>query len=465
MRMPRNFRITALLFTALALGACAGTTAPGRPDVTLPEAWDEPRPAEGQASEAGWWRGFGSPQLEALVAEALADSPDIRIAAERVRQAEIQLRISGSSLFPSFSLAGSTGWRRSDPPDAPASESRSASLSLGANYEVDLWGRISSGVRGAEAQLEASRHDRDAVALSLAAGVASGWFRVLALEARLSLAHENLAVAERVYDLVEARYRHGAASALDVSRQQATVLSQRGALPPLEAQLRQTRAALAVLIGRTPQALAAGDERLVQMIVPQPVPGLPSELLLRRPDLAAAEAQLAAAAANVDAARAALFPSVQLTASAGLASAGLSSLLSDPTRSLGVTAALAQTLFDGGRLRGQADLAESRRIETVEQYRRNILTALREVEDALGEIDRSARQEALQAAVLEQAARSLRLAELRYREGADGLLTVLDAQRSLFSARDQLAQLRLARLAAAVDLYRALGGGWQRSAS
>jgi NodT family efflux transporter outer membrane factor (OMF) lipoprotein len=241
------------------------------------------------------------------------------------------------------------------------------------------------------------------------------------------------------------------------------VLAQRAALLPLETQARQTAAALAVLLGRTPQGFApdaAGvAETLGELAIPEVAPGLPAELLARRPDLASAEAQLAAADANVAAARAALLPGIQLSGSAGLASTALLSL-ANPANSLGLTAALAQTLFDGGRLRGQVETARSRRRELVETYRRAVYDALREVEEALGNTDRNRRQEETQLLIRDEALRGLRLAELRYREGADELLAVLDAQRTLFQAQDQLVQFRLARLSGAVDLFKALGGGW-----
>jgi outer membrane protein TolC len=188
-------------------------------------------------------------------------------------------------------------------------------------------------------------------------------------------------------------------------------------------------------------------------------PGLPAELLVRRPDLASAEAQLAAADADVAAARAALLPDIQLSGSAGLASAALLSL-ANPASSVALSAAVAQTLFDGGRLRGRVETARSQRIQLVESYRQAIHAALKEVEDGLGNAERNRQQEASQLLIREEARRSLRLAELRYREGVDDLLTVLDAQRTLFQAEDQLAQLRLSRLTGALDLYKALGGGW-----
>jgi NodT family efflux transporter outer membrane factor (OMF) lipoprotein len=421
----------------------------------LPSTWSESPDAAGLAPQHDtWWQSFGSPRLDALVAEAVRASPDLRVQAERVRQAELALRVSGASLFPTLALDADTSRRRSGGIERDAS-----GLSLSASYELDLWGRLAADVDSAQATLAATRFDRDAARLSLAASVATTYFQQLALGARIDIARRNLDIAERVLKIVDARYRFGAASALDLSQQQVTVLTRRAAIEPLEVQLRQTRSALAILLGRIPQDVPAADEAIATLHIPAVAPGLPADLLVRRPDLAAAEADLAAAAADVAAARAELLPRVGLTASGGLASEVLLSL-ADPVRSTAIAASLAQTLFDGGRLRSQVAFSRSRQRELVEIYRAAVLTALKEVEDALANTRRDANQEAAQTQILVEAQRSLRLAELRYREGAEDLLSVLDAQRTLFSAQDQLAQLRFARLGAAVDLYRALGGGW-----
>jgi NodT family efflux transporter outer membrane factor (OMF) lipoprotein len=260
--------------------------------------------------------------------------------------------------------------------------------------------------------------------------------------------------------VVATRARNGAASQLDVERQQATVLSQRAALLPLEQQEKQTLAALAVLIGRVPEGFGVKGASLADLAIPAVNPGLPAELLVRRPDLAAAEAQVASANGSVAAARAALLPSIELTGSAGLSSAALLTVLSGPTSAISLALSLLQPIFDGGRLRSQVAISESRERELVEGYRKAILTAFADVEQALVAVSRSAQREALQAQVQESARNALRLAEIRYREGADDLLTVLEAQRTLFQAQDQLAAIRLDRLAGTVGLYKALGGGW-----
>ena len=459
--MKRTLHIRLLLpvLAVLTLAGCAITEPASRPDYALPEHWNETSDPVSAAIDSEWWNAFETPALDALVQQARANNPGLAIATERVIQAEQQLRTAGAARLPGVNLGASTSERSTRPDGGTTTSTEASSASLSVSWEVDLWGRLAAGVNAASANLAASRFDLAAARLSLDANVATTWFETLALSNRLAIARENLAIAERLLALVEVRYRNGAANALDVSRQRTAVLSQRAVIAPLEIQLRQTRSALALLAGEFPQGFNSPETQLDALAVPAVAAGLPSDLLTRRPDIAAAEARLAGADANVAAARAALLPSVQLTGSGGLASAALLSL-ADPTRSTSIAAALAQTLFDGGRLRAQLETARSRQRELIETYRQSVLTALKEVEDALGNAARAQQQEATQRAIHDEAQRSLRLSELRYREGADDLAAVLDAQRTLFQAQDQLAQLRLARLTAATDLYKALGGGW-----
>ena len=457
--MKNTFQKTLCVAVVLALSGCGVTSPMLKPSVTAPGAWNEAAPANGTAVSADWWQTFGSAELQGLVAQALADSPDLAIAMERVKQAEAQVRIAGASLFPTLDLGFGTSARQTnDTRGSTRTEASSTTLSV--SYELDLWGRNRSGVRSAESSLAATTFDRDTARLTLISGVATGYFQVLSLRSRLAVARENLAIAERVLELVSARARNGAASALDVSRQDAAVLSQRAALMPLEQQERQTLAALAILSGRLPQGFDVKATGIADLSVPAIDPGLPAALLVRRPDLASAEARLKSANADVAAARAALLPSISLTGSAGTASSALLAIAGGPTSVISLGLSLLQPIFDGGRLRGQVSVAQSQERELVETYRKAILTAFGEVEDALVAASRQAQQEALQAQVQTQAREALRLAEIRYREGADDLLTVLDAQRTLFSAQDQLAQIRENRLESAVDLYKALGGGW-----
>jgi NodT family efflux transporter outer membrane factor (OMF) lipoprotein len=451
---------TIVLAVAFALGGCGVTSPMLKPDVAAPTAWNEAGASSGTAVTADWWNSFGSQELQQLVDRALAGSPDLAIATERVRQAEAQVRVAGASLFPTLDLGVGTSTRtNSDSRGSTTTHASSALLS--ASYEVDLWGRNRSDVRSAQSSLQATAFDRETARLTLISGVASSYFQVLSLRSRLSVARENLTIAERVRDLVGARVRNGVASQLDLSRQEAAVLSLRSALLPIEQQERQTLAALAVLIGQVPEGFNVQAAGVADLAVPAIDAGVPAQLLVRRPDLASAEAQLAAANANVAVARAALLPSISLTASAGNASAALLSFASGgSTTAISLALSVLQPIFDGGRLRGQVSISQSRERELVETYRRAILSAFKDVEDALVAASRQAQQETLLTEVQVQAREALRLAEIRYREGVDDLLTVLDAQRTLFNAQDQIAQIRLNRLEAAVSLYKALGGGW-----
>jgi NodT family efflux transporter outer membrane factor (OMF) lipoprotein len=454
----------ALISCALLLAACSFTEPALRPDIALSEQWLEaPSVADAAMPSNDWWRSFASSRLDTLIAEAFEGNPDLRVQGERVIQAELALRVANASLFPSLNLSGNSSRTHNDGGSRGSSTTKSGTaLNLAASYEVDLWGRVSASITSGEASLAASRHDYDGARLSLAASVATAWFQHLASVERLKIAQENLAIAERVFKVVEARYRNGAASSLDLSRQTTTVLSQRAQIDPLEVQVRQTRMALDILCGRAPSPPSVeSSDTLAGLAIPAINAGLPSELLLRRPDIAGSEARLAAAAANVGVARAELFPRITLSGGGGLATDALFSL-THPASVVQFSATILQTIFDGGRLRAQVETARSREREILETYRKTILSALQEVEVSLSNAARDTRQEEAQIQILAEAERGLRLAELRYSTGADDLLSVLDAQRTRFTVQDQLAQLRLARLTGTVNLYKALGGGWKQ---
>ena len=459
------------LVVACSLSGCAMVSPQLKPDVSVAGAWNEPAPADAAAVSPTWWTTFGSPELASLVVEALAGSPDLAIATARVEQAEAQVRVADASLFPVLTAAASTSGLRTSTVGSTtraggAVVNSGGNVGLTASYELDLWGKNRAGVRAAESSAAAAGFDRDTAQVTLVSGVATGYFDILALRTRLAIARDNLTIAQKVLDVVSARARNGEASALDLSRQEGTVLSQQAALVPLEQQERQTLAALAVLVGRTPEGFDVKATGIGDLRIPTIDAGLPSTLLVRRPDLASAEAQLAAANADVAAARAALLPSITLTGTAGLATSALTSIATGgTTAAIGLAASLLQPIFDGGRLRGQKAIAESRERELVETYRKAILSAFADVEEALAGTSRLGQQQQLQADVQAHAQESLRLAEVRYRAGADDLLTVLDAQRTLFAAQDQLAQVELSRLQAAVSLYKSLGGGWSAAAA
>jgi len=450
--MLLHYKPYSVLIFSLMLAACVTTNDEQRPEVNYAESYQADDSKSASEIDANWWQAFNAPVLNELMLAADQQSPDVLIAGERVRQAELQMRIANASLFPSLNANASSGERRSKNAGESATVSESTSASLGVSYELDLWGGIAAGRKSAQAGFDATRFDQDAALLSIKAAIASGWFQWLSLQERIATAQKNIAIAERVQKVVDARYRNGVGTAAEVAQQQTNLLTQRASLLPLELQSRQTRSALAILLGKTPQEFTLADANLMDVNVPEIAPGTPADLVTRRPDLAASEATLIAANADIVQARAALLPGISLGANVGKSTSELFNL-NPATQVSGWTVSLAQTLFNGGRLINQKRLSEARRTELLLQYHRAILVALQEVDTALASADISQRQETSLEAILVQAERSVRLTEVRYREGSDDLLSLLVAQRNLFLAQDSLVQQRQARLNAAVDLY------------
>lgn len=456
----------AIAILGLMLTACTIREPSSLPLMPLPEKWGEPLPSPTTATtlKSDWWQDFNSVELNRLVERALKDNPDLLIAAERIRQAEIALKITDADRLPTIGLTAgsSSSWSRADNKSTTRREATNLGLSI--SYELDLWGKIAANVAAGEASLKATRFDYDAARLSLAASVAGIYFQSLATNERLRIAQENLESAKRILAIVEARHTNGVATRLEVSQQNTTVLSQQAALIPLSVQVRQLHSTLALLLGQIPQGASFAKEDLARLKLPTVMPELPATLITRRPDIASAEATLASNDANVAAARAALLPGASLSASGGLSSALLFDLAS-PTRSLSLALSLVQSIFDGGRLRLQTETARSQQAVQIITYAKVVRTALKEVDDGLSNVEKTDQQEKAQQAVLDQATRSLHLAELRYREGVGDLLSILEAERTVFTARDQLVTLRLARLQASIDLCKALGGGWDSKRS
>lgn len=454
------------IFCSLLLAGCANTSTAERPVLTQKMAshWNTavPNASQAQALHQAWWLDFNAPALTELITTALSDNPDVLIAAERIMQAEAQLQGANASLFPSLNLgAGSDkSWQQAGSQESSSRESSSANL--GISYELDLWGKLKAQRQAAAAGVASSEYDLASAQLTLTTGVAYAWVQLLTLDERIRINEKNLATAQSNFAIVEAKYKYGAATLSDFYRQRGAVTSQEASLLPLREQRRQTESALAILLGRAPQDYHLASQPLAELTRPRLAAGLPSELLTRRPDLAAAEAQLQAADANVSAARAALLPAVQLSGSAGLASQALLSL-ANPTQALGLGASLSQTLFDGGRLRSQVKISEARQRELVLNYQKTILQALKETEDALGNLALSQDQIAQQQRIVDDAQRTLELTDIRYRAGADELLLLLDAQRTLFSADEQLVNLQQSQFSATLDLIKALGGGWSQA--
>lgn len=450
------------LSAALLLGGCAGIGTGGTAgrQVAAPAAWTNAAPTPDappvRATPAQWWGSLGGEELERLIAEAHAGNPDLAASFQRIAQARAQLRAAGASLYPALdaSASGARNWR------GGGEAGNGFQTGLDASYEVDLWGLNRAGVQSAEARRLASVFDRDALAVSLDAEVATAYFQYLNLNDRLDSARRILDIAERVLALVERQVELGAASGLESAQQRGAVASLRAGIPQLEQDRAQTLNGLAALLGTTPGAVTIRAASLDGVPLPAVAPGLPSELLLRRPDLRRAEALLAAARADVVAARAAMLPSIRLTGGAGFSSAELSSLFTPSGFLANLVAGVVAPVFDGGRLSAQREQAEAGAAEAVEAYRSAVVAAFRDVEDALAAMRYLAEIEDARREALEQARRAYELAEIQYRVGTTDFLTLLSTQRSLFQEEDSFEQVRLARLTAAVTLYRALGGGW-----
>ncbi|SDR91264.1 efflux transporter, outer membrane factor (OMF) lipoprotein, NodT family [Halopseudomonas xinjiangensis] len=447
------------------LTGCAINTPQPDASVAMPATWNTQTRNEDWPS-ADWWRAYQAPALDALLEQARLGNLDLATSAAQLLQADAQLQQAGASLLPQVS--GSFSASRSQSENQTSSQTSSNRSSFGAalnaSYEVDFWGRNRATVESARATLQASRFDRETLGLGIDASVASTWFQWLEVQERLALARRSLDNAERVLQLIDARQRFGAADQLEVSQQRTLVLQLRASLPALEQSELQLRNALALLLGTAPGERMPATETLGTLVVPEIGAGLPAELLARRPDIRASEARLAAANADLNAARAALYPSIQLTGQLGVQSLALSGLVNDPTSTWNLVAGLTQPIFQGGRLRAQVDLSEARQQELLVDYRRTVLQALQDADTALGAVYQARVRFALLEQATAEAQRAFELAETRYRAGAITQQSLLDTQRTWYQSQDTLLQQRSAWLQSTVDLFRALGGGWQEPA-
>jgi len=444
---------------AVAVSACATTSPlPTIPSTDVPASFEQPVAADAPVwPEPDWWRGFGSQELDSLIATTQGGNLDLAAAETRILQADARVRQVGSALLPNVSIGSDTNLQ--------ASGGTPAGISLGASYEFDFWGRNRSLLASARASNRATRADRETVALTATAATASTYFQLLSLRERLAIARLNLENAQAVLMVTEARVRNGIASQLELAQQRSTIAGQQAQIPQLEQQELETRAALALLLGRPPEGFNVTAQDLVSIAAPSVAPGLPSGLLVRRPDIVTAEANLQSANANLAVARAALLPSISLTASGGISTGTLTGLVTNPIFTAGIGLSLAQTIFDAGRREAVTDEARAREQELLLAYRSTAITAFSEVETTLGSITNLDAQLGFQAEQVAQSELAFDIAQARYREGVDDFLIVLDAQRSLYQARDQLGLVRLQQLLSLVALYKALGGGWEDPAA
>lgn len=415
--------------------------------------------------EPAWWQGFGDTQMAALVQQAQDGNRDIAIAAARVMQAQARSTIQRSALFPQIGAQGDA--QNGGCSGQSCQQFRNGKvfgLTFNASYELDFWGLARDNFRAAKEQLKAARFAQQSVALTVTANVGSQYLNVLAIRRRIAIANQNIAAINAILDVIQLRVKAGATSHLDLAREQAQLETVQAQLPALETLEKQALYSLAVLLGRPPEGFDVAPADLEKVLPPTVGAGLPSELLLRRPDIAQAEANLASAHANVDAARAAFLPRISLTGSGGFVSTAIGTLLQGYNFGYGYGAGLLQTIFDGGKLAGQKDLAEATQKEFVAAYQNAALNAYADVELALIQVANTGRAEGHLRSLIVAAQEAFEISQLQYRQGAADLLTVLQAQLTLFSAQDQLVQTTLANRQAAIHLYEALGGGWMERA-
>jgi outer membrane protein, multidrug efflux system len=433
-----------------------------RPDIPPPSSWVTASDANApEWPESEWWRGFQSEDLNSFIAQAEHANDDLRAAIARVHQADAQRRIAGAPLLPTLT-AGATAQRaRAQIPGGEIMTGNAFSPLLNASYELDFWGKNRAALAAATASDRASRYDRTTVELGVLAGVASTYFQALELRDRLAIADANLANASKILRGLQLEAHAGIATALDVAQQETVVATVNASIPPLRQQLRQSLDALAILVGSTPEAIDVTHGSLDELGQPPVRPGLPSELLTRRPDVASAEQQLIAANANIAAARAAFFPSISLTASGGYASPALAALVTPADRVWSIGAGLTQPIFEGGALLGQYRLTKGHYEELLADYHKAVISALSNVEDALIAVQQTADQVQRQQQATDTAGRAYEFAQRQMRAGTINVLTLLNTETALFSARDALAQAKYTHLQALVQLYQALGGGWQ----
>ncbi|RZT39349.1 efflux transporter outer membrane subunit [Cupriavidus agavae] len=451
--------LTALL---LALGGCATQpTEPAPLPVALPDAWRFAAAGGRDALSAAWWQSIGSAELDGFVGQALADNPGLAAAEARLRQARAGVVIAAAPLWPELN-AEAGAQRNYYRADTVGTTANSFRLGLAASYEVDLWGGVRAGRTAALDTWRASGFDRDATHLALTSEVALAWLQTASLRERVQIARRLTENARRVLGVVEARRAAGQATLLELAQQRGFVARQARAEALLRQRANDSLVALATLLGQPVANIGMQTASLDGLQVPLVSAGLPAALMARRPDLAAAEARLAAARADIAVARALMLPRLTLNASVSGSAERPRLMFDQPAYAL--AAGLLAPVFNAGRLAAGRDQAEARREELLADYRAAIVAATADVELALNTIDGVAAQRVKQDEELREAQRAFVLAEHRYRAGAETLLTMLDAQRTLHDAEDAQATLRLSALQAVVLLYKALGGGWQRPA-
>ncbi|MBI3156607.1 MAG: efflux transporter outer membrane subunit [Burkholderiales bacterium] len=463
--MSRRATWPALGAALLLASACSTGPDYRRPGLPLPASWQTPPPqAVPGLADGAWWRNFGDPRLEHLIDEAIDANKDLRLAAQRVDQYEARLRGSESARYPSVGYAAGAGreLRSQERPNGlrPGQSPTLSDFELAGtvSWELDLWGRVRRSNEAALAELLGTQEARRGVMLTVVADVASGYLRLVELDRRLAIAREKLALRERAVALVDEKRKGGSATRLDVDSLRALAEAQAAEVPAIEREIASTELALCALLGRAPGTIERRS--LEGLNLPGLPDGVPADVLTRRPDVAAAEQALVAANARVGVSRTAYFPTLSLTAAIGLAADDLRWLFAETARTGSLGAALAGTLFDGGRTEAEVREAQALRAQAETDFLEAVQTALIEVEDALAGRARADEREQAIVRHLQALERVQTLTAARVDGGQSGRLALFDAQIDLADARALQAEGRRDRLLALVAVYKAMGGGW-----
>jgi multidrug efflux system outer membrane protein len=445
----------------LAVAGCAVGPDYRRPETNTPAAYRFEPDAAAAVADAGWWQVYQDPVLQALIRECLVDNFDVRIAAARVDQARAVLGSTRLQQVPQVGVTASGLRQRTSsyelPPGIPAINNV-FTLEGSLSYEIDFWGKYRRATEAARAQLLQSAYAKQDVMAALVASVVTDYFTLQTLDEQLDITHRTLETRQKFVDLTQAQHDRGTVSDLDVATAQAQLAIVQANVPDLLRRIGQTEDQLSVLLGRNPDHISRTAGRVLP---PVPAAGLPSVLLERRPDLREAEENLIAANAQVGIAKANLYPNISLTVLGGGISSALSSLLGGPARAWSASGNATQPLLNSQRSVYQVELADAQKREALLQYQKSVRTAFQEVSDALIARQQDADLQTAEEAQVDALRRASTIALARYRVGYASYFNVIDANRDLFNAELSLSAARLNTLLSVVQLYRALGGGWQ----
>ena len=462
---PRLF----LLSAALLLSGCTVGPNYKRPTVAVPGSYRGTVPDQAAQTELNalgdqkWWDVFQDDQLRTLIRTALTQNYDSRIAASRVLEAQAKLGITRADQFPSVGAgAGIFDTRTAQSKFLPAFETSTGQVNLSAAWELDFWGKYRRATEAARANLIASEWARREVLSTLVANVASAYFQLRALDLELEISKRTLTSRQESLRLTRILADGGSTTLLDVRQAEQLVFTASAEIPVLEQQIEQQESFLSILLGQNPGDIPRGQTLTEQRQPPQVPSGLPSSLLERRPDIQQAEAQMVAANAEIGVARAAYFPQISLSGTGGFQSSALTSLFTGPAGAWSFGASLAQPIFTGGRLRSEVRLAEARQQTAALFYQQSIQGAFRSVSDALVAYHKTREFRAQQELLFRSAEDAARLSHMRYNGGVTGYLEVLTNETNAFSTELGLVQAQVNELLAVVQLYQALGGGWQQ---